>query len=55
MNYKVKQAPKDNFLTTVARLRKKASANPPALSDITKEVEVARAKRHGKKKRSDHH
>jgi hypothetical protein len=47
----MKETAKDNFLKVLTRLRKKAAVNPPALADITKEVEAVRAKRHGKKKR----
>ena len=36
----------DPFLTVVNRLRKKASLKPPTLEEITKEVELVRAKRY---------
>lgn len=41
----------DNLQTVLKRLRKKASANPPSIKDITKEVEIVRAKRYATKKR----
>jgi hypothetical protein len=40
----------DPFLTVVNRLRKKASLKSPTLEEITKEVEVVRAKRYAKNK-----
>lgn len=43
----------DPFLAVVKRLRKKAAANnPPTLEEITKEVEIVRAKRYGNKNKS---
>jgi hypothetical protein len=47
----IKQTGEDNFLAVISRLRKKASAKPPSLSEITKEVELVRSKRHAQKKR----
>jgi hypothetical protein len=41
----------DNLQSVIKRLRKKASANPPSLEEITKEVEIVRAKRYAAKKR----
>ena len=41
----------DSFLKVVKQLRKKAQRNPPALEDITKEVELVRAKRYAKEKK----
>jgi hypothetical protein len=41
----------DNLQNVIKRLRKKASANPPSLEEITKEVETVRAKRYAAKKR----
>jgi len=40
----------DGFLKLVTSLRKKASPKPPSLEEITKEVELVRAKRYGQKK-----
>ena len=45
----IKQAPKDNFLKIVEKLRLKAERNPPSVDEITKEVEEVRTKRHAKK------
>lgn len=42
---------KDNFLKIVRRLRAKAKSNPFSLSEITKEVELVRAKRYAKAKK----
>ena len=41
----------DNFLKVVNKLRTKAKKNQPSLDDITKEVELVRAKRNAKSKR----
>ena len=41
----------DSFLKVVIQLRKKAQRNPPTLEDITKEVELVRAKRYAKEKK----
>ena len=41
----------DNLQSVIKRLRKKASANPPSLEEITKEVEIVRAKRYASRKR----
>ncbi len=41
----------DNFLKVVNMLRTKVKNNPPSLEDITKEVELVRAKRYAKSKR----
>ncbi|MBX7108686.1 MAG: hypothetical protein K1X61_08585 [Chitinophagales bacterium] len=41
----IKQNSEDSFLKVVTRLREKASSNPPSLEEITKEVELVRAKR----------
>lgn len=40
----------DNFLEVINKLRKKAAGNPPALEEITKEVELVRTKRYERKK-----
>ena len=41
----------DSFLKVVRQLRKKAQRNPPTLENITKEVELVRAKRYAKEKK----
>ena len=38
-------------LKIIKKLRAKASANPPSLEEITKEVESVRAKRYAKEKK----
>lgn len=40
----------DPFMAVVEKLRENASANPPTLEEITKEVEIIRAERYAKKK-----
>ena len=40
----------DGFLTLVNKFRAKAKKNPPSLQDITKEVEIVRAKRYARSK-----
>jgi hypothetical protein len=47
----IKDATNDSFLKAVMQLRKKAQKNPPTLEEITKEVEIVRAKRHAKEKK----
>ena len=47
----IKQNSEDSFLKIVARLREKASSNPPSMEEITREVELVRAKRYAQKKR----
>lgn len=46
----IKQTSEDNFLRAINKFRLKATDNPPALDEITKEVEAVRAKRYGKHK-----
>ena len=46
----IKQDKTDPFVKVITRLRKKASANPPSLEKISKEVEQVRAKRNARKK-----
>jgi len=41
----------DNLQSIIRRLREKASVNPPSLEEITKEVEIVRAKRYASKKK----
>lgn len=47
-----KTSDNDPFLTVVKRLRKKASAKPPTLEEITKEVETVRSKRYAGKNKA---
>lgn len=47
----IKDLGNDSFLKVVFQLRKKAQKNPPSLEDITKEVELVRAKRYAKEKK----
>ena len=47
----IKQTSETDFLKVVEKLRAKASANPPSLEDITKEVEHVRAKRYAQGKK----
>ncbi|MBK9319968.1 MAG: hypothetical protein IPM91_14995 [Bacteroidetes bacterium] len=41
----------NNIENVIKKLRKKASSNPPTLEEITKEVEIVRAKRYAAKKK----
>ena len=41
----------DGFLTLVNKLRAKTKSNPPSLDEITKEVEIARAKKYADSKK----
>ena len=47
----IRKASEDGFLKLVKKFRAKAKSNPPSLEEITKEVEIVRAKRYGKAKR----
>ncbi len=47
----IKESGDDSFLKVVMKLRKKAEKNPPSLDEITKEVELVRAKRYAKEKK----
>ncbi len=47
----IKDSADKGFLKAVMKLRKKAIKNPPSLDDITKEVELVRAKRYAKKEK----
>ncbi len=47
----IKDLKDDSFLKVVKKLRKKAEKNPPSLEEITKEVELVRAKRYAKENR----
>jgi len=51
----MKEAPKDDFLKFVNKLRAKAKRNPPTLAEITKEVESVRSKRYAKAKKQGNH
>lgn len=42
----IKDVGNNGFLKVVLQLRRKAKKNPPSLEDITKEVELVRAKRY---------
>jgi len=46
----IKDERNNEFMKVVAKLRKKAEGNPPSLEEITKEVELVRAKGHARKK-----
>jgi len=41
----------DGFLKIIRKLRAKAGTNPPTPEEITKEVELVRAKRYAKEKK----
>jgi hypothetical protein len=41
----------DEFLKLINKFRAKAKNNPPTVEEITKEVEIVRAKRYAKEKR----
>jgi hypothetical protein len=47
----IKDSNDDGFLSILNTLRTKAKNNPPTLDEITKEVEIVRAKRYAKSKR----
>lgn len=51
----IRQEGDDGFLKIVNKIRAKAKKNPPSLSEITKEVEMIRAKRYAKAKRQSNH
>jgi hypothetical protein len=46
------EASSDPFMSVIKRLRKKASAKPPTLEEITKEVENVRSKRYAGKSKA---
>ncbi len=48
----ISKASEDPFFNIVEKLRKKASANPPSMEEITSEVEKVRAKRYASKSKS---
>lgn len=47
----IKGTKEDGFLKIIKKLRAKAVSNPPSLEEITKEVELVRAKRYAKEKK----
>lgn len=47
----IKGTKEDGFLKIIKKLRTKAGSNPPSLEEITKEVELVRAKRYAKEKK----
>ena len=47
----IKGIKEDGFMQIINKLRTKASQNPPTLEEITKEVELVRAKRYASKKK----
>jgi hypothetical protein len=46
----IKGTKEDEFLKIIKKFRTKAGSNPPSMEEITKEVELVRAKRYAKKK-----
>jgi hypothetical protein len=48
----LKEASNDPFLAVVKRLRKNAAPKPPSLKEITKHLEIVRAKRYANKKKA---
>jgi hypothetical protein len=46
----IKDVANESFLNVVMQLRKKAKKNPPSFDEITREVELIRAKRYAKEK-----
>lgn len=46
----IREQPGEAFLNAINKIRDKASKNPPSLEEITKEVEIVRAKRNDKPK-----
>ena len=47
----IKGTKEDGFLKIIKKIRTKSSSNPPSLEEITKEVELVRAKRYAKEKK----
>ena len=47
----IKDVANESFLNVVMQLRKKAKKNPPSFDEITREVELIRAKRYAKEKK----
>ncbi|MEO6221332.1 MAG: hypothetical protein ABIO81_12945 [Ginsengibacter sp.] len=46
----IRKSSDDGFLKLVNKFRAKAKSNPPTLTEITKEVELVRAKRYASKR-----
>ncbi|MEO8569354.1 MAG: hypothetical protein ABI419_09460 [Ginsengibacter sp.] len=46
----IRKSSDDGFLKLVNKFRAKAKSNPPTLAEITKEVELVRAKRYASKR-----
>ena len=51
----IKKPNDDGFLSLVNKIRSKAKNAPPSLDEITKEVEIVRAKRYGKSEKQGNH
>ncbi len=47
----IKGVKDDGFSKIIKKIRSKAVSNPPSIDDITKEVELVRAKIHAKEKK----
>jgi hypothetical protein len=47
----IRTASDDGFLKLINKFRARAKSNPPTLAEITKEVEIVRAKRYGRSKK----
>lgn len=47
----IKGTKEDGFLKIIKKIRTKSGSNPPSLEEITKEVELVRAKRYAKEKK----
>jgi hypothetical protein len=51
----IKEPSEDSFLSLIYKLRAKAERNPPSLDEITREVEIVRAKRYANSKKQSNH
>jgi hypothetical protein len=51
----IRKPSRDGFLSLVNKIRAKAKNNPPSLDEITKEVEIVRAKRYAKSQKQGNH
>jgi len=47
----IRKPSEDGFLSLINKIRAKAKDNPPTLDEITKEVEIVRAKRYADSKK----
>ena len=47
----IRKSADDGFIKLLNKIRAKAKNNPPTLEEITREVEIVRAKRYAKAKR----